>query len=249
VAYACRLIHENQTHRRIQFTGKNMETEPVTQKILADARVEADKITKEAEDKEAAEQAKLANQVKEYKKQTETLADKAGKDEKAHILAAARMEIAGELLAEKRKILDEVFSRARQQLQNLPDDQYRKLITKLMLDAVQTGDEEVIVDSKESRIDQQLISLVNERLGSSKKGNLKLSQEKWDIEGGFVLRRGRIKTNVSFGVLLDRARSELEIELAKELFAVRHPGNSEYGVKEQKKSRSSGSQEGILLCC
>lgn len=196
-----------------------MEAEPVTQKILADARDEADRITKEAEDKEAAEQAKLANQLEEYKRQTEILADRAGKDEKLHILAAARMEIAGELLTEKRKILDEVFSRARQQLQNLPDEEYRKLITKLMLDAVQTGEEEVVVDKNENRIDQQFINLVNQQLGSAKKGNLKLSSERQDVEGGFILRRGRIKTNVSFSVLLDRARKELEIELAKELFS------------------------------
>jgi V/A-type H+-transporting ATPase subunit E len=196
-----------------------MEAEPVTQKILADARAEADRITKEAEDKEAAEQAKLANQLEEYKRQTEILADRAGKDEKLHILAAARMEIAGELLTEKRKILDEVFSRAHRQLQNLPDQEYRVLMTKLLLDAVQTGEEDVVVDKNENRIDQQFINLVNQRLGSAKKGNLKLSSERQDVEGGFILRRGRIKTNVSFSVLLDRARKELEIELAKELFS------------------------------
>ena len=195
-----------------------MEAQNVIDKILADAKAEAQRIIKEAEDKEAAEQAKLADQLKEYRNQTEILADRAGKDEKSHILAAARMEIAGELLAEKIKILDEVFSRARQQLQNLPDDQYRRLMTALMLDAVQNGDEEVIVDKNENRIDQQFIDVANQQLGSSAKGNLKLSDEKQDIEGGFILRSGRIKTNVSFDVLLNRARNELEIELAKELF-------------------------------
>lgn len=226
-----------------------MEAEPVTQKILADASAEADSITREAEGKEAAEQAKLANQVQEYKKQTEALAQKAAKDEKSHILAAARMEIAAELLSEKRKILDETFSQARRKLQSMPDEEYREFITKLMLDAVQTGDEEVIVDKNEKRIDQQFINLVNERLVSSKKGNLKLSSERRDIEGGFILRRGRIKTNVSFDVLLDRARSELEIELAKELFAVRHPDGGECGVEKKKEIRPSENQKGILLCC
>ena len=99
-----------------------MEAEPVTQKILADAKAEADGITREAGEKESVELAKLNKQLQEYNRQTEILADRAGKDEKLHILAAARMEIAGELLAEKRKILDEVFSRACRQLQNLPDE-------------------------------------------------------------------------------------------------------------------------------
>ena len=195
-----------------------MEAQSVIDKILADAQAEAERITKEAEEKESLEQAKLTSQLQEYKRQTEILADRAGKDEKSHILAAARMEIAGELLAEKRKILDEVFELARRQLKSLPDDEYGKLITKLMLGAVETGDEEVILDKNENRIDQQFINMVNQQLCSSKKGNLRLSEEEQDIEGGFILRRGRIKTNVSFDVLLDRARKELEIELAKELF-------------------------------
>ena len=195
-----------------------MEAEQVVEKILADARAEADKIKKQADDKEADGQAKLSEQLDEYKKQTKILAQQAGEDEKSHILAAARMDIAMQLLAEKRKILDEVFVQARNQLRKLPDDKYRRLCTKLMLEAVETGDEEVVVDTKESRIDQELIREINRELGPSYKGNLRLSDEKQDIGAGFVLKRGKIKTNVSVGVLLDQARKELEIELAKELF-------------------------------
>lgn len=195
-----------------------MEAEQVVEKILADAKVEADKIKKQAQDKEAAEQAKLDAQLIEYKKQTEILAEKAGKDEKSHILAAARMDIAKQLLAEKRKILDEVFEQARQQTQNLPDEQYHELITKLMLEVVETGEEEIIIDKNEKRIDHKFIKQMNHKLGPGYKGNLRLSDEKQDLGGGFCLRRGKIKTNVSIKVLLDQARKELEIELAKQLF-------------------------------
>ncbi|TKJ38288.1 MAG: hypothetical protein CEE38_05890 [Planctomycetes bacterium B3_Pla] len=195
-----------------------MEAEQVVEKILADARAEADKITKQADDREADEQAKLSEQLDEYKKQTKILAQQAGEDETSHILAAARMDIAMQLLAEKRKILDEVFEQARNQLRKLPDDQYRKLCIKLMLEEVETGDEEVVIDAQERRIDHELIREINRELGPGYKGNLRLSDEKQDIGAGFVLKRGKIKTNVSVGVLLDQARKELEIELAKELF-------------------------------
>jgi len=195
-----------------------MEAEQVVEKILADAKAEADKIKKQAEDQEAAEQAKLSEQLDEYKKQTELLAQKAGEDKKSHILAAARMDIAKEYLAEKRNILDEVFEQARRQLQDLPDEEYRALIKKLLLDAVETGDEEVVVDTNEGRIDHEFIKQINRELGSDYKSNLKLSDEKQDIGAGFILKRGKIKTNVSIQVLLEQARKELEIELAKELF-------------------------------
>jgi len=195
-----------------------MEAEQVVEKILADARAEADKIKKQADDKQAEEQARLSEQMDEYKRQTETLARQAGEDEKSHILAAARMNIAKEYLAEKRKILDEVYQKAQEQLQNLPDAEYRDLIKKLLLDAVETGDEEVIIDTNESRIDHDFIKQINRKLGPGYKGNLKLSSERQNLKAGFILSRGKVKTNVSVEVLLDQARKELEIKLAKELF-------------------------------
>jgi vacuolar-type H+-ATPase subunit E/Vma4 len=45
-----------------------------------------------------------------------------------------------------------------------------------------------------------------------------LSGDRANIGGGFILKRGKIKNDVSVKVLLARARRELEIALAKELF-------------------------------
>jgi V/A-type H+-transporting ATPase subunit E len=195
-----------------------MEAEQVTEKILSDAKTEAEKIQNQAQEKEAAEQAKYDEQLNEYRKQTEILSQKAAENKELHLLAAARMQNARDLLAEKRKILDEVFTQARGQLLNLPDDQYRQLITHLMLKAVETGDEEVIIDKNEKRIDLQLVNQVNEQLRSGGKGNLTLSEERKDLGGGFILKHDKIKNNASLEVLLAQARRRLEIELAKELF-------------------------------
>lgn len=196
-----------------------MEAQQVTEKILADARAEAENIKEQADQKEADEQARLNEQLADYKKQTQTLAQKAAKDKKLHLLAAARMDIAKDFLGEKSKILDEVFEQARRQLLNLADAEYKVLCTKLMLAAVETGDEEVIIDKNETRIDHELIKDINRKLGPGFKGNLRLSDKKQDLGGGFILKRGRIKNNVSLQVLLAQARKELEIELAKDLFS------------------------------
>jgi V/A-type H+-transporting ATPase subunit E len=190
----------------------------VIEKILADAKAEAEKIKNQAKEKEAVEQAKLDEQLSAFGRQTDIIAKKAGEEKKAHLLAAARMDIAKQLLAEKRKILDEVFQQARRQIENLVDEQYRELMTKLMLEAVETGDEEVIVDKQERRIDQKFIKNINQQLASCGKGNLKLSGDRVSLGGGFILKRGKIKNNVSVEVLLAQARKELEIELAKGLF-------------------------------
>ena len=196
-----------------------MEAEQVIEKILADAGAEAEKIKKQADEKDAAEQAKFNEQLDEHKKQTNALAEKLGSEKKLHLLAAARMNIAKEHLAEKCRFLDEVFDQARQQLQNLSDDQYKTLCTNLMLEAVETGDEEVIIDTNETRIDEKFIKQINQKLGPERKGNLKLSNQTQPIGAGFILKRGKIKNNVSLDVLLAQARKELEIDLAKELFS------------------------------
>jgi len=196
-----------------------MEAQQVIQKILSDAKAEADKIIKEAEAQAAAEKAEAEAQLVEYRKQAESLAKQAAEDEKSHILAAARMEAAREFLAEKTRILDAVFKRAEQRLTELPDNEYRELMGRLMVEAAETGEEEVLIGKNESRIDQSFINVVNGKLGGDKKGNLKLASERHDLPGGFVLRRGKIKTNVSPAVLLEQARNALVIDLAKSLFS------------------------------
>lgn len=198
-----------------------MEAQQVIEKILSDAKAEADKIVKAAEAKAAEEQAKADETLAEFKQESAALAEKAAEDEKAHILAAARMEAAQEHLAEKTRVLDEVFAQARGKVGQLPDNEYRDLMARLMRQAVETGDEEVVIGRNETRIDQTLVDAVNGKLAAGGKGNLKLAAERANLNGGFLLRRGRIKTNVSIDVLLQQARSDLTIDLAKDVFQKR----------------------------
>jgi V/A-type H+-transporting ATPase subunit E len=196
-----------------------MDAEKVTEKILADAQAQAETILQNAKQTGQAQTAKLQENLADYNKQTAILAQKATEETEAHLLSAARMQLAKQLLAEKRRLLDEVFEQARGRLKELPDNEYLQLMSKLLIEAVQTGDEEVIVDKNEKRIDQNFIKQINARLGPSHNGKLRLSEEREEIGAGFILKQGKIKTNASVDVLLNQARKNLEIELAKRLFA------------------------------
>jgi V/A-type H+/Na+-transporting ATPase subunit E len=196
-----------------------MNAEQVVEKILADARAEADSILGQAASFEQEEEKKIQQNISEYNRQTALLAQKAAEEKKSRLLASARMETAKENLAEKRRILDEVFEQARRRLMQLADNEYLQLMSKLLTEAVQRGDEEVIVDKNERRIDENFIKQKSEKLGPDRKGNLRLSQEKEAIGAGFILKRGKIKTNASIDVLLNQARETIETELAKQLFA------------------------------
>ena len=76
-----------------------MEAQQVTEKILADARAEAEKINKLARQKQAEENAQFDRRLAEYREETDTLAQKAAEDEKLHLLATDRMDLAKQHLA------------------------------------------------------------------------------------------------------------------------------------------------------
>jgi V/A-type H+-transporting ATPase subunit E len=195
-----------------------MNATEIVDKILADANAEAEKIAQKAQADADAEKAELDSKLADYKAETEALVEKATQEQKSRMLASARMEIAKELLAEKRQILDEVFEKAKQKLKSMGEEEYLTWVKKLMLDAVETGDEEVIADKNDDRIDHKFIKNINRELGPGFKGNLRLSEQKQPIGAGFILKRGNIMNNVSVEVLLSQARKDMEIELTKELF-------------------------------
>ncbi|MHC4758071.1 MAG: V-type ATP synthase subunit E family protein [Planctomycetota bacterium] len=200
-------------------TDSNYGSRTSSRKNIVRCQKDAQDIDQQAQQQLENEQQELERHLQEHKEQSVLLAEKAAKDKREHLLSAARMDIAKQTLAEKRKILGEVFEQSRKRFKELSDQEYIELITKLMLEAVETGDEEIVIDPDESRINLKLTKEINRKLGTGFKGNLKLSETKEDIEAGFILKRGNIKNNVSLDVLIKQAQNDLEIELAKILFS------------------------------
>jgi V/A-type H+-transporting ATPase subunit E len=196
-----------------------MNAEQVVQKILAEANAEAEKIVSDAKAKAAKQKSQLESELKDFDAETEKLAKDAAEDKLQRMLANARMANAKQMLAAKVEILNSVFEKAKASVKELPEDQYLSLMTKLIKQAVETGDEEVVVGKDEQRVDQKFIKKVNGELGAGFKGNLRLSDERADIAGGFILTRGKVQVNASTDVMIDSLREQMEIELSQELFA------------------------------
>lgn len=199
-----------------------MNAEQVVDKILSEANAKAETIVNEAKAGAEQKSAELEQEIKDFDVQTEQLAKDAADDKLQRMLARARMANAKQLLAAKVNLLDEVFEQAKAAVNTLPDDPYLDLMTKLMKQAVETGDEEVIVGKDEQRINESFISKLNKELGSGFKGNLRLSKQRSDISGGFILSRGKVQINAGTDVLIESLRDTMETELAQTLF-----GNNE----------------------
>jgi V/A-type H+/Na+-transporting ATPase subunit E len=195
-----------------------MSTQKVVDTILSQAKAEADRIRAEAQARIDADQAAHEAEMNRYREQTQQLAQAAAEDRKSRTLAAARMSIRKETLAAKVQWLDEVFALAKRRILSLPDEQYQELMTTLMVRAIRTGDERVRVGRAETRIHEKLIKQVNRQLGPGFKGTVQLDSQRADIEGGFLLLRGKIQVNAGIDVLIEQARRQLELELSRELF-------------------------------
>jgi V/A-type H+-transporting ATPase subunit E len=196
-----------------------MNAEQVVQKILAEAEEQARKILDEAKAKAAEQGSQLDSEIAEFGAKTDQLAADAGEDKLQRMLAGARMDNGKQLLAAKVEILNDVFERAKKAVNDLPDERYLLWAMIVMKQAVESGDEEVIVGKDEKRINADFIKKVNGELGSGFKGNLKLSAEKGDFSGGFILSHGKVQVNATTDVIIDDLRESMQIELSQTLLS------------------------------
>ena len=153
-----------------------MNAEQVVDKILAEARAEADAIKAESDRRCAEMKAELQKELDAYRSETNRLASEAASDKQSRMLASAKMAVRKDILAAKRALLDGVQEEAARRIAAMPDEEYQKLMTALMMKAAETGDEEVVIGKNESRITEKLIKEVNRQLGPGYRGNLHLAR-------------------------------------------------------------------------
>ena len=193
-----------------------MSANEVIEKILTEAEAQAEQVKKQADEKASQERQKLQAELDSFNDQTAQLANKTAEEVKSQVLAQARMETAKKSLQTRNELLEQTFSAAAEKIKNMNANEYQQLMEKLILSSVSTGDEELIIDKNEKRIDAAFVERLNAKLG---KGKLKLSDSKADIGAGFILQKGKVRINGSLKVLLETAKEKLQTELAAELFS------------------------------
>lgn len=196
-----------------------MNAEQVVNKILSEAKAQAEKLVSDARARAESQIGSVKAELAEYDKQSEKLAQDAAQDKHDRMLAGARMANGKQFLAARGDILRDIFNQAKERVAAMPDDEYLDLMKSLLQKAVETGDEEVIVDKNETRISESFLKQVNSELGRGFQGNLRLAQQRGAFSGGFILTRGNISINATVDVLIDQVRQMLEPELVNTIFA------------------------------
>ncbi len=188
-----------------------MGKEEIVARILSDAEREAEAIVAEAQN--SADEAIGEAKSKAAALKAETEEEIAGRAKRISEgkAAAARLDSSKRLLAEKRRVIDEIYRRAAERLLSLGEHDSLALISRLLKENGEAGDEvEFAADYPYAEKAARLPVL-------SEMG-LKVSAERTVRGGGFVLHGKVCDKDVTFSALLARDRAEHEPALAAKLF-------------------------------
>ena len=197
-----------------------MTIKDISEKIISDAKIQADKIIAQAEDNAN----KITNKGrKEADNIKKTILHKINQEaslKKSKILTEANLGVKKTILSEKQKIMEDVFDNALESILKLSNKEYQSFIKKLILDNIEKGDETIFIGhSDKNRISKDFIEDINKELkAKGKKGELKLSDSYLPIKGGIIIGSGAIRKNVSLELLLKNVREESEMQISKILF-------------------------------
>ncbi len=187
-----------------------MALKEITEHILNDGQAKGVEIKKNAEQgaKVILDEAKASAEREREKILRE--AQKKAKEERKRIIAMARLEARNTILTAKQNQVEVVFKSVLQDLDSLSDSEYKELVKRLLRKAVKGGEEVIVNERDRNRINASLLAEID--------GSIALSNEIRDIDGGFILKTGRIETNNSFNSLISAVREEIEPKIVEVLF-------------------------------
>jgi len=200
-----------------------MSLDNIVKKIIDEAQKTAGIVNKRADEELERLKAEFTNDAKKLKSEAQKKAEADAAEIIRRKISSANLEGRKRILGQKEMILNEVFVEAKEMLRKLPEDKYLGLLETLVVEYGITGDEIVMLSLDDaSRLKNKLKAWtkeVNDKLKKKDlKGEVKVSDETREIEGGLVLSKGRTEINLSHEVLLSEQRLLLEGELTKILF-------------------------------
>lgn len=192
----------------------------ITERILSEARAEADGVISEA--KGQAEEI-----MKEYEAEASTAYDERLAKGKADAESAAdrkgrtaRLQAKKEILSTKQELIDQAYSLAQEQLLSMPADEYVEFLADKAFRASVSGNEQIILNKKDKEeIGDRVVAAANAKLAAAgKNAAMTLSDECADILGGLFMKQGSISVNCSIETLLSIGREDLDVKVAGILF-------------------------------
>lgn len=194
--------------------------ESILSHIISDAEEEKQKILAEAKNK-AKEIIDAANRkADEIKKDLHERACEKAEDYKRRKISMAELDFKKEILTAKQKFINDAFDNALLFLKNMDRVKYIQYLRNSIIEAVDKGDEQIIVNSNDKNIiSLEFLKDINVFLNSRGiNANVTLSNETADISGGFIIKSDDVEIDNSFDTLIQNLREDLEMQVAQILF-------------------------------
>lgn len=217
--------------------------EKIREKILAEARSDADAIIGEANARVADIMLGASEHADRLRAEEEERAEKEARQLIASSASAAEQKKKAHRAAAKSAAVDRAYELARDELKKMPRERYAELLSRLValaaLEQARTEDEcAALGDAEESEIPEkyEVILALRDRdelgeavvsgarrtvigkLSRERMDKLVLSDETADIDGGVILRFGNIRENMSLDSLFAEVRARTEADVIKMLF-------------------------------
>ncbi|MDR2005842.1 MAG: hypothetical protein LBP78_01155 [Acidaminococcales bacterium] len=197
-----------------------MSVDNIIAKITADCDSECAKVKDAAENKAEDLKNRLLREAEEKARGISAQADLDIEEINRRQSLIAELENRKSELAARRQILDEVFALAEQKLNQLPTNKWEALIAACVMDACETGDEELCVPAADrEKYLGGFLAKLNQRLAAGgKRGNLRLSKAAAGFSGGVLIVGESGDCDASFPALLKNVRVKHEKAAADILF-------------------------------
>ncbi|MDW7652072.1 MAG: V-type ATP synthase subunit E family protein [Bacillota bacterium] len=194
--------------------------EKLNEKIISQATERAEKVLSEAKSRaeEIVNGAEKQADVRSKKILEQAQVEAGERRNRARTIA--ELDARKAILGAKEELIEDTFRQALARLQNQKPEEAQKIIQPMLLSAVQTGREEIIVSDRDRELfTPEFLAALNKALEKQgKEGKLILSEQTREIMGGFILRSGEVEINSSFDTILRMQRDHLEPAVAAALF-------------------------------
>lgn len=178
--------------------------ENLTEKILEEAKIQADLQLRDAK---AFEEEAISKKVKEAEEKKEKMLEKAKFEAnllKERIISNAEVTHRNALLNGKQKVIDQVFEKAKTKLAELPQEEYVAFL-KNTVSSLNLKGTEILKVKEEYKDAVKSLQLP-----------LKLSEE--SVESGFEILDDKVSLNYNFNDMVDFYRDDLVKDVASTLF-------------------------------
>ena len=171
------------------------DAENTAAEIISNAKSKAEELNKQAH-KDADE--KISAVVKSQDVKFASIIERAK--------SSAELEKRKSLLSAKQEVISEIIEKAKESLENLPDDEYFDLLIKLVGKYSTEESGSIALGAKDLK---RVPSDFEAKANAVSKGKLTLSKDSINIKNGFLLLYGGIDINCTFDSLFDEKNEEI----------------------------------------